>query len=686
MKKILCLLIVFSIFMCSVPVFADEATSKEMEDALVAVKQRVDIPEEYTEFTTYSNAYNGDTSYSFMWSDKEYDKSIEISADGDGNIIRYYAFNSLLKNTKKLTSLSKTDIISFGEEFLKGIAPKAFENENDTLMYDEKSWSVNNTSYQLRFTRFRDGVEVKGNNASVTIVVYDDVPFVRSADVLVDYDAEFEAVPENVENYEGTYREAFPVELIYMDRGYNRMTGAEEEKTDLVYRYKNHETGYILAANGEVVTEDTVELYDNSAATGGVMMESAAVAANMKVMLTEAEIKELKAIEGLISQKDAESILKKLPYLKFDGTMKNIHFGVNRFDDLYRISTSYEDGKGRYLSVTFDGKTGEVLNLYNGKGYEAKIDSKKDLESKQTKAKEKIDEFLGIVAKEKIENFDEQSCNVSETAVSKEFERFVNGIRYVDDRISVGFDLQNEMITRYSIDYAEREFPSPETVVDSASAYDLILKIAPLKRIYLKTDGKYKVCFTASERIMLDAFTGEKYLNNLDVNNPSDKDFALLTNHWAAEKVNKLAEIQIGFRDDEFSPDAEIKQYDLLRMFCAGMIHKRYLDYSPQVLYDECVEVYGLLTEDEWNPEGAVTRQQAFEIMIRLAGLEEVAKLKDIFKVEYEDGNLIESEKIGYPAILTGMGVICGNGGKVRPQEDITRAETAVMLYNYLVR
>lgn len=686
MKKILCLLVVFSLFMCCFPAFADEATSKEMEEVLIAVKQRIDIPEEYTEFTTYSNVYNGDTSYSFMWSDKDYEKSIEVSADGDGNIVRYYAYNRQLKNTKKLTKLSKTDIIAFGEEFLKGIAPKAFEMDNDELVYDEKSWSVNNASYQFRFTRFRDGIEVKNNNASVTVMVYDDVPFIRSADVFVDYDAVFETVPEEIENYEAIYREAFPAELIYMDRGYNYITGEDEEKVELLYRYKNNEAGYILAESGEVVTEDSMELYGNASATGGVMMESAADMANQKNMLTEAEIKELKEIEGLISQKDAEANLKKLPYLKFDETMKNIHFGVNRFEDLYRISASYEDGQGRYLSVTFDGKTGEVLNLYNGKGYEAKTVSEKDLAVKQTKAKGKIDEFLETVAKEKIESFNEQNCNTSEIAVSKEFERFVNGIRYVDDRISVAFDLQNEMITRYSIDYTEKEFPSPETTIDPASAYDSILRIAPLKRLYLKSDGKYKVCFTASDRILIEAFTGERYLNNFDVNNSLGEDFALLSNHWAAEKVNKLAEIQIGFRDDEFSPDTEITQCDLLRMFCAGMIHKRYLDYSPQMLHDECVDVYELLPEEEWNPGGFVKRQQAFEIMIRLAGLEDVAKLKDIFKVEYEDSNLIKNEEIGYPAILTGMGVICGDGGKVRPQDAITRAETAVMLYNYLAR
>ena len=66
--------------------------------------------------------------------------------------------------------------------------------------------------------------------------------------------------------------------------------------------------------------------------------------------------------------------------------------------------------------------------------------------------------------------------------------------------------------------------------------------------------------------------------------------------------------------------------------------------------------------------------------MVKLDGLDKVAKLQDIFKVEYADGNLISKGKIGYPAILTGMKVICGNGGKVRPQDEITRAEVVEIL------
>jgi len=93
----------------------------------------------------------------------------------------------------------------------------------------------------------------------------------------------------------------------------------------------------------------------------------------------------------------------------------------------------------------------------------------------------------------------------------------------------------------------------------------------------------------------------------------------------------------------------------------------------------------GILTEAEKNPEGQVKREDAFVYIVRLDGLEKVAKLSNIFKVEYADGNLLSDGKIGYPAILTGMNVICGNGGYLKPLEAITRAEAATMIYKFMM-
>ena len=50
-----------------------------------------------------------------------------------------------------------------------------------------------------------------------------------------------------------------------------------------------------------------------------------------------------------------------------------------------------------------------------------------------------------------------------------------------------------------------------------------------------------------------------------------------------------------------------------------------------------------------------------------------------------ELNTLLSDGRIGYCAILSGLGVICGHGGYLRPQDALTRAEAIIMLYRYLL-
>lgn len=53
--------------------------------------------------------------------------------------------------------------------------------------------------------------------------------------------------------------------------------------------------------------------------------------------------------------------------------------------------------------------------------------------------------------------------------------------------------------------------------------------------------------------------------------------------------------------------------------------------------------------------------------------------------MDFADGNLLSKGKIGYCAILSGLGVITGDGGYLRPQSNLTRAEAMAMVYKYLL-
>ena len=70
--------------------------------------------------------------------------------------------------------------------------------------------------------------------------------------------------------------------------------------------------------------------------------------------------------------------------------------------------------------------------------------------------------------------------------------------------------------------------------------------------------------------------------------------------------------------------------------------------------------------------------------MVRFLGYEKIAKAEEIFTTKFADQNLISEGKLGYASILSGLKVINGNGGLVKPKDILTRAEAFVMIYNLL--
>lgn len=683
MKKAISMLLAIIMIVSCITVFADDSTSKGMEDALVKVKNKIDIPAELSEFSPYTYEEGDKIFYNFNWQKEEGGAYIEVSCDEEGRITSYYAYDNSLRSDKKLTVLTKEDILKFADDFMRSAVPEAFADENDCLVYDADSWSVSNLTYRISYTRYKNGVEVKDNGANIRINVYDDVAYVRNMSVSFNYDAEFEDASTEFADYTNKYKESYPIELIYRNK-YGYYTDNDENKndTDLVYRNVDGEAGYISAVTGEIVIEDEMYgLYFGGSGGGAATEDSTA---ENKADLTEKEIKELEQIEGLISKDDVHKIIKKLPYIDFDNNLELYKYSINKNDDEYFMSISYRNNDdSRYLTAYLNADSGEIMLLYNNEYYS--VDNSEELtDSQKNTANTRIDEFLNSVS-DKYSQFKEQSENTYNYTVQKTYDRYVNDVRYVDNNINVRYDSKLGRISYYRINYDdEKVFDDKTNVISPYMAYKCLLGIAPLQKVYIMSGGKYTLCWTLSEYgVQLDAFTGERYK---EVNSTEEADYIYsdISGHWAEEKIKKLAEVQIGFEGENFYPDAPVTQYDLLRLFAAGIHYQSYLTYPVDSLYENFI-YDGILTEAEKNPEGQVLREDAFVYMVRLDGLEKVAKLSNIFKVEYADGYLLSEGKIGYPAILTGMNIICGNGGYLKPQMPITRAEAATMVYNYMM-
>ena len=90
-----------------------------------------------------------------------------------------------------------------------------------------------------------------------------------------------------------------------------------------------------------------------------------------------------------------------------------------------------------------------------------------------------------------------------------------------------------------------------------------------------------------------------------------------------------------------------------------------------------------IISEDERDDDAEVTREVAAVYMIRAIGAENYAKYNDIYVTPFND----VTENKGYSALLSAMGVLSGDGnGNFNPNREMTRAESIIMIYNYLTR
>lgn len=714
MKKILSTLTALSILGTAAPVMAapmavsasasasSGLTDQEaMKTALAAVKSRIDIPAECTEFESSVQNYKNVTEYSFHWYSKDDSEWLNVSCDAAGRISSFDHYRTSDRpSDPRLPDFTRAQAADMALAFLAKAAPETLSDENDRLVLQEKRDYYSSSTYHFRLNRARNGIDVANDYANISIDMIDGNPAVVSADINYTYDAQFEEASQELADPAAAYRAVYPEELVYSKDNepilYKSInTDKAENDTKLIYRIKDNSPGYISAYTGEKVTA-TYEYprYANASA------EDAAMATNKASGgFTRQELAELDNIAGLYSTEDAEKFLRSIPQIALDKDMtisdssvfctdkdkKEYNLRLNFTNETAESSTSVSPY--RSMNVTFDAKRSRLTNLYSYGAYKGDPEDKVWTQEDLAKANTGIDSFLDTVARDTLNEYKDiteasENEEISQY-LSRSYRRVVNNIPYINDTIYVSYDMDTDQINRYSLYYSnDAAFDDPSTAISSDNAYARLLEEAPLKKQYVNSDGTYHLVYSMTGSPMINAFTGEDSAPD-SVYEPAPTFYTDLDGHWCYEPVRALYDYGIALSGSEFRPDEPITQADLLRLFCCGTTNRYSITYPNDTVYVIC-QNNDILTEEERSDDAAVTRELAFIYMVRFAGAERIAKLPDIFKVTYADGDKLTDCNIGYAAILSGMGVICGSGGMIRPQENITRAEAAQMLYNYM--
>lgn len=686
MKKVISIVVLFSMLAASLPVFADEKTGAELEKVLLCVKEKIDIPAELEEFESSSGSYSEKIFYDFTWHDKNYDKSVSVTADERGFITSYYNHSEKVSE-KKITGFSKNEIISFAGSFIQKALPEMNSDITDVLVLNEASYSTSSPSrYSFTYERYKNSVPVKDNYVNITVCISENNSlYVRNMSANINYAAEFEEQAAEIESFVQKYTEAFPIELVYENEyNYNRKAAENRVTPVLIYRVKDNNAGFISAETGEIINEDSDDeiLFRNEASAdmsaGGSSQKNAA--------LTEKELVEISQVEGLLSVEKIEKKVKALPYIRFPEGVKLENSSLSKNDDGDYIYNLYYSGKNdnsyNYLSMSVYAKDGKLLNYSCSN--ESDLRNNGELTENQKKAaKVKAEEFLSAAAAEEMKASEYEQCDFRNNYLTSRYRRMINGIKHINDSIRVTFDGKNSVVTGFSLSFTKGEFTNPEEAVDSKYAYDKLIEYSPVIKMYVKSGGKYVKCFTLEKwGVSIDGITGE--IKNTYKDENEGFSYNDISGHWVEQAANALSEIQVGIKSESLLPDTSINQEEYLRLLASGMYGNYYHNYSQEELYESLIREK-VITEEEKNPLKETVREEAFVYLIRMANLERVAKLENIYKVDFADEEKLSSGKLGHCAILYGMGVLTGDGGNLRPSDNLTRAEAIVMLYRYLL-
>lgn len=650
MKKIISILLA-TIIASSGTVFAQDKTQKVLE----SVKGRIGDTSAYGEFYSNKTEQNNTVLYDFFWEDHENSQFLSLSATPDG-IITYYIYNSY-KNEPKKTSLIRMDY-----EDARKKAEDLCNTLNPSLagiyMVESTGMSENLSSDYFIFDlqRYENGIPVTGDSGNVRITL--DGTKILSYHITYSEDYTFESNQNMIDSE--TAKKAF-AEKIGFNPIYRIIHNYKDKtiSTEIVFEQNNYENTYISATTGEVIhpVSDRNEIYrnENNALKDSVTESISA--------LSDAEMSRLEQLGTLMTKDEVIAVVKNNKYINLTDNYKfdTYKTSINNITGEYFAYLTYYDKETYYtLEICVDMQTGEIISFYK--------DGKKAPGIDTATAEEVIKYFAS-----------DKAAEFKPTDDPTVWVRYVNGLKCPDNTITLGITENNEVYF-YNILYTDVEFAPADNVITSYAALKILHQNNEYKPYYvLDKDKNFKLVYNFSKIfIQIDALTGD--VENAD--KPQVIEYSDISGHWAEDKINTLARFGIGFLEDSFSPDKTITQKEFAVLVNSVFGNCMPLSKSTDFTYAyDLLKSYNIITDDEISPDEPTTREDAAIILVKCMGADKFAKVDEIFNCPFED----VTENKGYISILWAMNVISGNPDKTFcPKNTITRAEAAVMIYNYI--
>jgi len=719
-SKIALILSFVLIFTLALPVQGFAAgMSKDLENAIKIVRTKFSIPDDY-EFSSSISTSGGRKIFYLNYSSKDTANPTYIGAtvDENGRIVNYSKYSPYdYKREKRLPKLSRQEAKAKADAYINMIE----EGLTEKLQYQEDYQdTILNNSYYFNYYRVVNGVPFYNDRVYVTIN--------SDTGELQDYSCSWTdkkdfPSTENVislEEAQAAYKKNLGLRMIY------RMSvNGDIINTYPVYvPYYSNDLYAVDALTGERIRLYTIRVYFNESGAGaseGLATGKADILSDTgNIQMSPEEIEAVQEAAKLISQEEAEKIARASEFIGINDSYKlgNYYLGTNwpekkkytwtlDFNKPADGNNTYAD----YISVSIDAKTGEITSFYRNNPTAEGAKPKHD----KATAKAAADAFLKKYYPEyyKQLNYNEQDSEYmiySDSAYQNyyyfTYERIVNGVSFPDNGVYITYDNLKGIISGFSLNWYNISFPSVDKVIGPEAAFKSIFEKVGLGLEY-KLQYPENVDIYASDSmekstilpvyvlkpnkpLYIDAFTGELLnYNGTEYKEQGRIEYTDIKGHFAEQQIMVLADNGIYLEGTEFKPDTEIIQLDFM-----SLLSKTLNYYGPSITIKssakEIDDMYaflqreGIIKEGEKQPDKKVTREEAVKYLIRALKYDKVADISGIFNLQFKDKDAISPGLKGYVAIAAGLGIVKGDGVNFKPSRNVTRGETAVMIYNYL--
>lgn len=664
--------------------------SQELDQDLIKViglvKAKIAIPESLTEFS-YSMREQSETTkekiYTLLWQDLEYKiGSLQIEVEQNGNIISY-SKNNYKQNSSVLAEVSYEQGLQQAKRFLNQVASHYV---NELQLNEERSVTQSNI-YRYRFNHVVRGVKVFNEIVSVyvdkqtgEVIQFHGFPTFKG-----NYDTGKAEI--NLDKAKAHYLNKIGVSLVYQIRyDYESKT----IKSFPIYQVNNAGYKAIGAKTGEIIIPFRENTYIG---IGREVVDSKELQSVPSTNLTPQEQKVVDEIKDLITPEKALGLATK-HFTKLKGAqIKNAFLYQSIYENQYtwQMNISSADTKEESINLSIDAKTGEVLNY----AYYLPFNQEEHTVS-ETKTREKVEAFLRKIAPEKFaqtsykeqESYDmpipmprpmslEQSNNPYR---SYYYQRIVNGVGVQGDGLKVTYDTINNEVISYSNVWHDTAFKALTKVIDQKKIVDHI----GLELMFIdKNENSRVLAYIHEESYMsFDPYTGVK-VNAYD-GKPLRESVQLAYNdikgHPYESIIKKLYDSGIYLPGEQFKPDTSINQIDFLRFLLRTTD-----DYiTEDALYKQAID-RGILEEKEKNKNLILTHEEAIKYIINSTPYKKIATHSELYQYPFKNEETATKSLKGAITLAYGLGVIDQTKTDFNPKEQLTRAQSAYMIYHLLV-